>query len=187
MTKKKVLHVGCGPANPETLHKTFHGDDWEELRLDINPAVEPDIVGSMTDMRVVADESVDAVWSSHNLEHLFAHEVHIALSEFCRVIKKDGFALITLPDVEAIAKEVVKGNLEGVLYQSPAGPISPIDVIWGHRSAIAAGNHYMAHKTGFNAATLREKLGAAGFHGGKIESRDFALWAVAYKEAPKSE
>ena len=93
--------------------------------------MEPDIVGSMTDMSVVADESVDAVWSSHNLEHLFAHEVHIALSEFCRVIKKDGFALITLPDVEAIAKEVVKGNLEGVLYQSPAGPISPIDVIWG--------------------------------------------------------
>ena len=48
--RKKVLHVGCGPPNPQSLHKQFRGEEWEEIRLDINPDVEPDIVGSITDM-----------------------------------------------------------------------------------------------------------------------------------------
>ena len=182
--RKKVLHVGCGPPNPQSLHKKFRGEEWEEIRLDINPDVEPDMVGSITDMSGVEDVSVDAVWSSHNLEHLYAHEVHEALAEFYRVIKADGFAFITLPDMESVAGEVAKGNLEGVLYQSPAGPIAAVDVIWGYRAAIAAGNHYMAHKTGFTKATLGEKLGAAGFRGGKIEAEDYALWALAYKQLP---
>ena len=75
MSKKCVLHVGCGPQNPEALHPVFRHPQWQELRLDINPAVKPDIVGSMTDMQAVADDSVDAIWSFHNLDHLFAHEV----------------------------------------------------------------------------------------------------------------
>lgn len=35
------------------------GSDWKEIRLDIDPANEPDIVGSMLDMAAVADASVD--------------------------------------------------------------------------------------------------------------------------------
>jgi predicted SAM-dependent methyltransferase len=83
---KQVLHVGCGPPNPQALHATFRSDGWRELRLDINPAVEPDIIASMTQMDAVASGSVDAVWSSHNLEHPYAHEVPLALAEFYRVL-----------------------------------------------------------------------------------------------------
>ena len=36
----------------------------------------------MTDMSMVDSAAVDAVWSSHNLEHLYAHEVPVALGEF---------------------------------------------------------------------------------------------------------
>jgi hypothetical protein len=42
----------------------------------------PDIVGTMTDMSAVADASVDALFSSHNIEHLYPHEVPVALAEF---------------------------------------------------------------------------------------------------------
>ncbi len=38
------LHVGCGPARKEHAGPGFQGDEWQELRLDIDPAVEPDIV-----------------------------------------------------------------------------------------------------------------------------------------------
>ena len=41
-----------------------------QIRLDINPAAAPDLIGSMTDMAAVANASVQAVFSSHNIEHL---------------------------------------------------------------------------------------------------------------------
>lgn len=181
MSHKKVLHVGCGPRNPEALHPAFRQSPWQEVRLDINPAVQPDIVDSITSMQSVADESVDAVWSCHNLEHLFAHEVPLALGEFFRVLRTNGFVLIRLPDIQTVAREVARGNLEDLLYESPAGPISAIDVLWGHRLSIADGNHFMAHKTGFTRETLRQKLMQAGFNEVQIEGQGLDLMGTAYK------
>ena len=178
---KRVLHVGCGAKNPEKLHKTFRSPDWEEVRLDIDPAVKPDIVGTMTGMPTIADGSYDAVWSSHNVEHLYAHEVPVAFAEFLRVLKPGGFVLLTMPDLQAVAEHIAKGNLEEPLYQSPAGPVTPIDVVYGYRPAVARGNLFMAHRTGFTADTLRTKLEAAGFQGLKVERDNLALWAVGYK------
>src|SRR3954451_8011278 len=97
---RTVLHVGCGVKLPHKLHQAFHTPEWRELRLDIDPNVQPDIVGSITDMRMVETASVDAVWSSHNLEHLYAHEVPVALAEFYRVLRPGGFLLITMPDLQ---------------------------------------------------------------------------------------
>jgi len=62
--------------------------------------MQPDIVCSITDMSPVAADSVDAVWSSHNLEHLQRHEVPVALAEFLRVLKPAGLLLLTLPDLQ---------------------------------------------------------------------------------------
>jgi hypothetical protein len=73
--QRLVLHVGCGWPDPESLHDDFRGPEWRELRLDINPEVRPDIVADITGMPEVPSKSVDAVWSSHNVEHVFAHEV----------------------------------------------------------------------------------------------------------------
>lgn len=176
-----VLHVGCGPANPENLHERFRRRDWKELRLDINPAVKPDVVASLTDMRDVESESVDAVWSSHNLEHLYSHEVPLALAEFARVLAADGFALITLPDLQQIAEFISADKLEDVIYHSPAGPITPRDCLFGLDRAIAGGNEYMAHRTGFTATSLERHLREAGFAEVTVWFAPFALWAEARK------
>lgn len=181
LDRKTVLHVGCGPYHPLMLHPFFNRAEWDELRLDIDPAVAPDIVASITDMSSVSDESVDALYSSHNLEHLYAHEVPLALSEFHRVLKVRGFLFLTVPDFQAVAAEIVRDNLEGTLYVSPAGPIAAIDIMWGHRPSIAQGNHFMAHKTGFTATTLAHKLNDAGFTVGEVERRDRELRAIYYK------
>ena len=160
---RKVLHVGCGPRLGRTLHQTFRSADWQEIRLDIDPKVKPDIVCSIIDMSVVEDASVDAVWSRHNIEHLYAHEVPKALSEFQRVLKPGGFALITLPDLQQVARYIADGRLEDVLYESANGPIRPIDIVYGHCGFIARGDVFMAHKTGFTVQTLGTKMVQAGF------------------------
>lgn len=178
---KLVLNVGCGYASRQALHPSYQGAEWRELRLDINPAVNPDVLCSMTDMHPVASNSVDAIWSSHNLEHLHRHEVPVALAEFRRVLRPGGEMLLTLPDLQRIAELVAKDGLEDEAYSSPAGPITPLDMIYGHTPSLARGNDYMAHRTGFTARTLRQLLLEAGFAGVALQRDGFALWARAFK------
>lgn len=185
---KTFLHVGCGPLRKESTTKGFNSGDWSELRLDINEAVEPDIVGTMTDMSRVADASVDAIFSSHNIEHLYPHEVPQALGEFLRVLKPDGFAVITCPDLKSVCALVAEDKLTDAAYQSASGPIAPIDILYGHRLALAKGNLYMAHRCGFTEKVLTGTLHAAGFSTIITIARPeaFDLWTVASK-SPRSE
>jgi hypothetical protein len=160
---KKFLHVGCGPLRKEHTTKGFNNGSWQEIRFDIDPSRSPDILGSILDMSAVPDASVSAIFSSHNIEHVYAHEVKQALKEFLRVLSDDGFVILTCPDLKSVCEAVAKDNLVEPLYQSPAGPITPLDVLYGHRPSIAAGNHYMAHKCGFTWTTLSKEFLTAGF------------------------
>ncbi len=179
--KKHVLHVGCGGYNPKMLNERYRNEEWKEIRLDINKDVRPDILASLTDMSAVESNSVDAVWSSHNVEHLYAHDVPIALGEFLRVLKPGGHALITLPDLQQIAEYIIEDRLDEVIYESPIGPITGVDFIFGHGESIAQGNHYMQHLTGFTATSLKNCLGKAGFVRLNAWFSPFNLWVEAFK------
>jgi predicted SAM-dependent methyltransferase len=175
-----VLNAGCGANTPSSLHAVFRNSLWEETRLDLDRAVAPDIIGSLTDLSAISDASFDAIWCSHSLEHLHGHDVPNALSEFRRVLQPDGFALITTPDLEAIAELVVSGRLEDVAYTSPAGPITALDMIFGHAASIQQGSHYMAHNTGFTADRMGHLLIDCGFTEALvIRGKFFDLWGLA--------
>jgi SAM-dependent methyltransferase len=176
---KRVLNAGSGPQSARKLHAVFKQEAWVEIRVDIDPQSEPDIVASITDMRrTCAPLSFDAIWASHILEHLYAHEVPSALAEFKRVLKPDGFALITSPDLEAVASLVLDHGLDQVAYTSPSGPITPLDMLFGHSALIARGHLYMAHKTGFTCASLGQRLVDAGFHVAVVKREGLDLWAL---------
>ena len=184
---KTFLHVGCGPLyfDPVTQQpkrpKGFDLNSWNELRLDINPAVNPDVVGTMTDMSAVPSGSVDAVFSSHNIEHLYPHEVPIALAEFKRVLRPNGFVVITCPDLQSVCALVAQGKLTEPAYISPAGPIAPLDILYGHRPPMSQGNLYMSHRCGFTLNVLLGTLESSGFAKviGSCRPNYFDLWALA--------
>ncbi|MBN2427665.1 MAG: tetratricopeptide repeat protein [Deltaproteobacteria bacterium] len=180
---KTFLHVGCGPQRKDATTKGFNTDQWCELRLDINEAVNPDIVGTMTDMSRVADASVDAIFSSHNIEHLYPHDVPLALKEFLRVLKDDGFTVITCPDLKSVCALVAEDKLCDPAYQSAAGPIAPLDILYGHRASMARGNIFMAHRCGFTEKVLSNTLKKAGFMAVATMAcpETFDLWAIASK------
>ena len=180
--RKTFLHVGCGPKRKDQTTSGFA--DWNELRFDIDESVLPDLVGTMTDMSSVSTESVDAVFSSHNIEHLYPHEVPVALAEFLRVLKPDGFAVITCPDLQAVCALVAEDKLTEPAYTSPAGPIAPLDILYGHRPPMAMGNLYMAHRCGFTEKVLSGTLQASSFIRVASMKRGapyFDLWALATK------
>lgn len=184
------LHVGCGPKRKDQTTRGFNAIEWEEIRFDINPGVQPDLVGTMLDMSAVADGSVDAIFSSHNIEHLYVHELPVALGQFLRVLKPEGFLVVTCPDLQSVCALVADDKLADAAYVSPAGPIAPIDILYGHRGFMASGNLYMAHRCGFTSKTLIGTLQAHGFAtvAGMARGRApfFDLWAVASK-SPRNE
>jgi len=180
----KLLHVGCGQKTKMHTTDAFKSSEWVETRLDIDSKVEPDIVGSILKMTGVDNKKFDAVFSSHNIEHLYPHEVPVALAEFNRVLKDDGFVVITCPNLQSVSELIAEDKLTEAAYNSPAGPITPLDILYGHRASLQQGHHYMAHKCGFTLKVLMGTLRAASFvkvAGLKRGHPFYDLWVVASK------
>jgi SAM-dependent methyltransferase len=183
---KAVLHLGCGARGHKKLPSVFLGSDWREIRVDEDPDVRPDFRASLTDMQGISDGLADAVYSSDPIEHLYPHEVALALREMHRILKPTGFALIRLLDLQELARHVAEGRLEDALYMSPLGPITPLDMLYGHRPPPESGTAISSPRTGFTSATIAAALIKAGF-GAAVVQRDsstFTLTAIAFRSRP---
>jgi hypothetical protein len=178
MDQKKVLHAGCGIY---PIIKDFQGPEWKEIRLDNDPAVNPEIIAAITDLNMIGEAEFDAIWAPHTIVRIYPHEVLPALKEFYRILKNQGGLYMALPDLQSVAEYVHKGNFEGLLYNSAAGPISPIDVIYGFRKTMGEGSLSSAHKTGFIAHTMANHLKEAGFQDITVERKNFDLVVRAFK------
>ena len=182
---KTLLHVGCGPEDKSDI-KGFDNDDWKEIRLDIDEDVNPDIVGTLTDMKLVETATVDAVYSAYNIDHIYAHEVPIALGEFYRVLKDDGIVFVRCPDIQSVCKAVLEDKLLETFYETEDGQkITPLDILLGNRQELLDGNEYMAKKCGFTYSVLNKAFSDAGFkarYGGRIAFNGAELALVAFKQ-----
>ena len=186
---KTLLHVGCGHSKKSDL-KGFNNDYWAEIRLDIDESVNPDIVGTLTDMKLVESASIDAIYSAYNIDHIYPHEVPIALKEFFRVLKDDGIVVVRCPDLQSVCEAVAQDKLLEPLYETPGGPIFPIDIMFGNRNEIANGNEYMAKKGGFTYSVLDRTFHQAGFvarYGGRLPLNGGELTLVAFKQKKPDE
>jgi predicted SAM-dependent methyltransferase len=141
---KKLLHLGCGNNNKFDL-KGF--EDWEEIRIDIDPNVLPDILKSISELEDLPNGMADAIYTSHTIEHLYEHEVLPMLVECRRLLSPDGFVIITCPDVESACEEISKRGLKYPLYNSPAGQITGFDILYGLQSDVKNGNIYIHGRT----------------------------------------
>lgn len=128
--------------------------EFKEIRLDIDPDVEPDIVADMSQLPDIGP--FDVVYSSHCLEHLLPHRVQPCLEGFARVLKPGGVAMIFVPDLEGLSPT------EDILYESSAGTVRAADLFYGFRKYLEA-HPFMAHRTGFVKDTLESVMSAAGF------------------------
>lgn len=132
---------------------------------------EPDVRADLADLPF-ADDSVDAIWCSHVLEHLAIAEVPVALAEMRRVLRPHGRAIIRVPNFDYVAKYWLTGPdrawAEAMVFGLQSGPGE-------------------FHKSAYTNQILRADLEAAGFEVLRVEMRwthsQETLQAVARKPA----
>lgn len=162
---KTIVNLGAGS------HTAFRYLDpqgppagWKEIKVDLDPSTNPDVIASLTDLRgAIEDASADVVYSSHAIEHIADHEVEIVLSEMHRILRNDGFVALRCPDLGQLIDRFDPEHLEKPIYHSPVGPISVLDILYGHRESIAEGQEFMRHRTGFTEKSLADRLLSVGF------------------------
>jgi hypothetical protein len=187
VTIRKVLNVGGGNKSI-AIPDCFQG--WQQDLLDIDPRGNPDIVCDSREMTRLPPAIYDAVYCSHNLEHYYRHDVHRVLAGFWHVLKADGFAVIVVPDLADLMRTVVARQLDidDFLYDSPMGPITVCDVLYGFATEIErSGRDFYAHKTGFTQQSLVKVLQTARFLEVFGKSENLNVVAVAFKQSPNDE
>lgn len=185
MNKKILLNVGAGhPNSGASLPCAFRTPEWHEVRLDIDPTNQPDVIGTILDMSAIASDSVDVVYSSHTIEHLYPSELPDAIKEMLRVLKPEGYAVITCPDLQSAAQMIAEDKLLETAYMTVAGiQVTPFDICYSHRLFTGRDKPFMAHHSGFTLKVLNDTLMSNGFGiaGGWRRLTHFDLCVVASK------
>lgn len=105
---KTYLNIGCG---------TRYSSDWNNIDLNPQPGV---IAHDVLKPLPYDDETFDAVYSSHVMEHLTPPQGEFFLREQCRVLKKGGQCRIAVPDLEKIVRDYLDRLAEVESDPSPS-------------------------------------------------------------------
>ena len=131
------------------------------VSVDFDEALKPHVLADVEDLTVFEDDSVEAIYASHILEHLPLDSP--ALAEWMRVLKPGGVIAVIVPDLVAVYELSRHGGTWG------AG--EPMDLTYVNASVFGAnllGREEYAgpghqHKQVFIEDMLAERLRAAGF------------------------
>lgn len=149
------LHIGGQEAHP----------DWKILDIEQRPEV--DFVGDAANLEQFADESVEAIYASHVLEHFYHSlndELMQTLGEWYRVLKPGGKLYISVPDLRTLCWLFLNPNM------TPMDRHYIMRIIFGGQT-----NPFDVHKVGFDADILALYLQEVGFQGYELVS-EFGLF-----------
>jgi hypothetical protein len=185
---KSVLNVG---GSDKSIPIPGHFDGWRHDMLDIDSRRKPDLVCDARELSKLPGGIYDAVYCSHNLEHYYRHDGLNVIRGFHHMLNETGFAEIRVPDIAKVMKILREEALEldDILYESPAGPVSAHDVVYGLQTEIQdSGQDFFAHKTGFTPKSLGKILTDGGFPLVFLSTvQAFAVHALAFKIEPTAE
>lgn len=100
--KEKVLKLHIGGRQVK--------EGWTIINALDLPGV--DIVGDVMDLSQFPDESCDAVYASHVLEHVPQQKVINTMSGIARILKKDGKFFCSVPDLDILSRLLIHEKLD---------------------------------------------------------------------------
>jgi len=141
-SKTRNLHIGGKEKHPE----------WEIL--DAIPSALTDHVGNANDLSIFEDNTFEAIYTSHVLEHFSYHEELLTvLSEWYRVMKSGGTLYTSVPNLEVLC-ELFLNKTELTIQDR----FLVMRMIFGGQIDV-----YDFHKVGYDMEILPYFLAQAGF------------------------
>ena len=133
------IHLGCGSVN----HPKF-------INIDGLPAPHIHYIRAIDDLSPFKDNSVDLIYACHCLEHFPYANVSKVLTEWFRVLKKDGILRLSVPDFDLLID----------IYRANGNTINTAVL-----QSILGGQNYKFnfHKALFNRSSLEDILINIGF------------------------
>jgi len=133
------IHLGCGSVN----HPKF-------INIDGLPAPHVHYIRAIDDLSPFKDNSVDLIYACHCLEHFPYANVSKVLTEWFRVLKKDGILRLSVPDFDLLID----------IYRANGNTINTAVL-----QSILGGQNYKFnfHKALFNRSSLEDILINIGF------------------------
>ncbi|MBD1858883.1 MULTISPECIES: class I SAM-dependent methyltransferase [Leptolyngbya] len=132
--------------------KEVHSD-WKIFDIEARPEV--DFIGDAGDLSQFADNSIEAIYASHILEH-FHHslnnELIRTLTEWHRVLKPGGQLMVSVPNLQILCWLYLNPNLS--IYDRH----HLMRIMYGGQT-----NPYDIHRAGFDPDTLAAFLQEVGF------------------------
>lgn len=183
---KVILNIG---SNRHSVSRwTSYFKDWKEIKADV-AEVDPDIVTDITTLSGIENNSIDAIWASHVIEHCHWHEQPMIFHSMLRVLKDDGFAIIKVPDLGSIANFIEKDLLTPILALENNEFITVLDMLYGYRKSLDPNNEEynpaMAHKTGFNTKLVADILSDLKLNGTYVSvNHEITMIFWKSKESP---
>jgi len=137
------LHIGGREPNLE----------WKIFDIESRPEV--DFIGNASNLNQFADDSIEAIYTSHVLEHFYyglGNELIATLSEWHRVLKPGGKLYISVPNLQVLCWLFIHPNL------MPLERHQIMRMMFGGQT-----NEHDVHKVGFDADILALYLEEVGF------------------------
>ncbi len=181
--ERTALIASWATKREDQAVKQFQDKQWTVKTYDAEPKIEADYTGHIFKMNAVEDNSIDALWCQQIMQRYYMPHVLNALKEFKRVMRDDALLYINVPDAQMAAAHIAHENYYKTLYTTPAGDITPVDIVYGFQKAIFGGQRHLSHHSMFSLKQLGTLLRDAGFSDVKVHRRGYVLHASAYKHS----
>ena len=145
-----VLDLGCGYGefiNNVTARRRIGLDMWEGIRAHLAPGVEP-VVGSVTDLDGIADDSVDFAFASNLFEHIPQEALVSVLAQLRAKLTKRGTLTMIQPNYRYAYREYFDDYTHVAIYSH----ISMADLL------VANGWEVLEVKPRFLPLTVKSRL-----------------------------
>jgi SAM-dependent methyltransferase len=161
------------------------GADYDPYELQVDLRDTPNIT-FRCDIRSLPTEwenTVDIAKAHHVLEHFDFQQTPVVLAEWLRVLKPGGKLEIRVPDLEAVAENIVKGRFDAVvqgnIYGDQGHPFWNQEAYGGYDGPrwLPHSFQHNHHNSGFTARHLLNLLKDVGFVEGKAE-RHTDSWEI---------
>lgn len=142
----KKLNLGCGGKKVDGY-----------IDVDVINTPFTDEVFSLDDIPY-KDNTIDAIYSEHSLEHVTHEQAEKAIKEWNRVLKPGGELQLYVPDLDLCCQQYLQADNNRIVNGYPEKDWYKYTIFGVQKNENGVSQEYQQHKTGFSKKEITELL-----------------------------